>query len=174
MPDTAANNSVRIRSFAIGDEPALWAVFHSAIHELASKDYSAEQVNAWAPDAFDDAVWAGRMRGIRPFVAERAGKIIAYADLQASGCIDHFFVCGPCAGRGVGGMLMRHILAAAAMQGIAMLTSDVSLTAQPFYQRFGFVIVERRLPVIRGVALPNALMRKTLAGGPPRAVGLDR
>jgi putative acetyltransferase len=152
----------------------LWAVFHSAIHDLASKDYSPEQIDAWAPDVFDDAVWANRMRGIRPFIAERDGKIVAYADLQASGYIDHFFVSGPCAGQGVGGMLMRHIHAAAEVQGNATLTSDVSLTAQPFYRRFGFVVVERRLPVIRGVALPNALMRKTLMSDLPRVDELDR
>lgn len=39
------------------------------------------------------------------------------------------------------------------------LSSDVSLTAQPFFARFGFEIVEQRCPVIRGVAIPNALMR---------------
>jgi putative acetyltransferase len=42
------------------------------------------------------------------------------------------------------------------------LTSNVSQTAQPFFERFGFVVVERKNPVIRGVELRNALMRKEL------------
>ena len=42
------------------------------------------------------------------------------------------------------------------------LTSDVSKTAQPFFERFGFRLVERRLPKLRGIALPNVRMCKNL------------
>jgi putative acetyltransferase len=47
---------------------------------------------------------------------------------------------------------------------ITELTSNVSQTAQPFFERFGFVVVERKKTVIRGVELRNALMRKELRG----------
>src|SRR5262245_22249814 len=83
---------VTIRCFQHGDEPALWNVYFAAIHEIASKDYSSEQVDAWAPKAFDLEKWTGRMRAILPFVAVRDGAIVAYADVQPSGYIDHFFV----------------------------------------------------------------------------------
>jgi putative acetyltransferase len=42
-----------IREFRLGDEPALYQVFFSAIHEIASKDYTPQQVNAWAPIEID-------------------------------------------------------------------------------------------------------------------------
>ncbi len=45
------------------------------------------------------------------------------------------------------------------------LTSDVSLTAQPFFAHFGFQVVECRVAVIRGVTIPNARMRKELYSG---------
>ena len=32
----------------------------------------------------------------------------------------------------------------------------------PFFHKFGFVIAEHRSPVVRGVVVPNALMRKQL------------
>jgi putative acetyltransferase len=41
----------------------------------------------------------------------------------------------------------------------------VSLSAQAFFEHFGFHVVERRSPVIRGVALDNALMRKHIVAG---------
>lgn len=150
---------MRIREFQLGDEAALYAVFHSAIHELASKDYTPQQIQAWAPASLDPEVWATRMQGIHPFVAQAHGKIIAYADVQPTGYIDHFFVSGPSARTGVGTLLMNRIHEAASTQGISVLTSDVSRTAQPFFAKFGFVIVEQRSPVVRGVMVPNALMR---------------
>jgi len=151
-----------IREFRIGDEPALHEVFLSAIHEIAVKDYTLEQVNAWAPSSLDPALWADRMRGIAPFVVEHGGKPIAYADVQGNGYIDHFFVSAPFARQGVGSILMHRIHEVAAHKGIPLLSSDVSRTAQPFFLHFGFMIVEQRQPVMRGVVVPNALMEKRL------------
>jgi putative acetyltransferase len=151
-----------IRAFRIGDEPALHRVFLSAIHGIASRDYTPEQIDAWAPTTLDPNPWAERMRGIAPFVAEHEGIPIAYADVQVNGYIDHFFVSAPFARQGVGTQLMRRIHDAAAAENMPSLTSNVSLTAQPFFKHFGFVVVEERMPVMRGVAIPNALMAKTL------------
>lgn len=158
---------IRLRAFRSEDAPALRAVYTSAIREVACRDYTPEQIDAWAPLEWDDedvADWARRMAGIQPFVAEIDGVVVGYADLQPNGYIDHFFVAGSAGGQGVGGTLMRHILAQAEARGLAELTSHVSLTAQPFYAHFGFEIVEQCLPVIDGVTLSNAAMRKQLRG----------
>jgi len=99
-----------VRDFLPGDEPALHAVFHSAIHLLAVKDYTTEQLEAWAPsEPIDLENWVAHMRGIRPFVAEDESGIVGYADLREDGCIDHFFVSGGKARRGVGRLLMKRI-----------------------------------------------------------------
>ena len=153
---------MKIREFRIGDEPDLHKVFLSAIHEVAIRDYSPEQVAAWAPSSLDPDLWANRMRGIAPFVVEHEGKPIAYADVQPSGYIDHFFVSGPFVRKGVGSQLMTRIHDEAALKGIRLLTSDVSLTAQPFFRHWGFSIVEERQAGMRGVVVPNARMKKEL------------
>jgi putative acetyltransferase len=156
---------MRVREFRVGDEPALFSVFHSAVHQLASRYYTPAQVEAWAPADLDPHYWTARVQAIRPFVVEEGELIIAYADVQANGHIEHFFVRGTHARRGAGRMLMKKIHEVATRSGVAELSSDVSLSAQAFFERFGFHVVERRLPVIRGVALDNALMRKLLVAG---------
>jgi putative acetyltransferase len=160
---------IRLRPFTPDDEDALRAVFTSAVREVACRDYTPAQIDAWAPlewDAEDLAEWTERMRSLQPFVAELDGRVAGYADLQADGYIDHFFVAGAAGRQGVGGALMRHILARAEARGLAGLSSHVSLTAQPFYAHFGFEIVEQCRPVLSGVELSNALMRKTLRPAP--------
>lgn len=103
------------------------------------------------------------MREIRPFVVEDGlGRIVAYADVQPNGYIDHFFVSGAYARQGIGRLLMSRIHDEAHEKGIFVLTSDVSRTAQPFFRKFGFSVIEERAPVVRGVVVPNALMRKEL------------
>ena len=152
-----------IRPFRIGDEAALRHVFYTAIHQLAVNDYTAEQLQVWGSREFDPVAWAERMRGINPFIAEVDGQIAGYADLQAGGYIDHFYVGGDFARQGIGRCLMEHIHQEAQQRGLTELTADVSRTAQPFFARFGFHIVEERFPVWRGVTIPNALMRKDLS-----------
>lgn len=151
-----------IRDFCIGDELALHAVFHSAIHQVAIRDYTPEQINAWAPDTLEEEMWIMKMRQIKPFVAIAGSEILGYADVQATGYIDHFFVSGTCQRRGVGRLLMEQIHATARQLGLAELTSDVSRTVQAFFAHFGFHIVAQQAPVIRGVVIPNASMRKVL------------
>lgn len=154
------NTLIHIRRYREGEETALFEIFHSAIHLVASRDYTPEQVEAWAPRSLDPELWRRKIRDINPFVAEADGQLIGYADLQANGYIDHFFVSGARPREGIGAQLMRHLLNEAQMFGLAELTSDVSRTAQPFYERFGFDVVEQRSQELRGVVIPNALMRR--------------
>jgi len=153
---------MHIRPFRDGDETALRVVFHSSVHALACKDYTAEQLDAWAPRQYDAAQWGERVRGNQPFIAEIEGHIAAYADLQASGYIDHFFVAGAYAGRGVARALMLHVHQAAASRGITQLFADVSLTAEPFFTKCGFMVEARQRVEVRGVVLANARMCKKL------------
>lgn len=154
---------MHLRPFHPGDEPALRTVFHSSVHALACRDYNAEQLAAWAPHQYDAAQWGERLRGNQPFIVELDGAIAGYADLQADGSIDQFFVAGAYAGRGVARALMAHIHQQAAHQGIPELRADVSLTAEPFFSKSGFVVEVRQQVTVRGVVLANARMRKQLA-----------
>ncbi len=151
-----------VRRYAPGEEALLFEVYLSAVHLIASRDYTIEQVEAWAPRDLDIALWQTRIRGLNPFVAVLDGELVGYADIQPSGYIDHLYVSGHHPRRGIGSLLMARILEEAASLGLSVLTSDVSLTAQPFFAKFGFSIVERRYPQVRGVVTPNALMSRNL------------
>ena len=151
-----------IRQFRAGDEAALAAVLASAVHEVAKADYNPEQLEAWAPTPFDEVRWGERIRALRPFVAEIEGTVVGYADLQASGYIDHFFVAGPYGRRGVGSALMARILEDARERGLVELFSNVSLTAERFFARHGFIVETRQVVVSRGVELADSRMRLRL------------
>jgi putative acetyltransferase len=151
-----------IRPFKIGDESCILDVYRSAIHQIAIRDYTLEQIQAWAPDNIDFDVWCNRMRGINPFVVEIDGHIVGYADVQSNGYVDHFFVSGHHPGQGIGKVLMRHLINEAKFRNLTTMTSDVSKTAQGFFEKFGFQIVEHKNVVIRGVVLGNAHMLKVL------------
>lgn len=57
-------------------------------------------------------------------------------------------------------MLHPHDLARS--YGVVSLFAHASLTAQPFFRRFGFLVEKEQRSVIRDVELENAIMRKVL------------
>ena len=151
-----------IREFRCGDELALWQIYYSAIHGIAFRNYTPQQIQAWAPPECNVASWTARIQEISPFVAESNGEIVGYADVQASGYIDHFFVSPLVARRGVGSLLMRKILETAAVRATESLFSDVSLNARPFFEHWEFCVEMAQTVLIRGVTLDNFRMRKNL------------
>jgi len=125
-----------IRDFEQGEEAMLRRVFMSSVHELASGFYTKEQLNAWAPRAYDERQWAEKISALRPFVAIIDGCIAGYSDLQESGFIGHFFVSGEFSRRGVGSALMEHIQKTASQRKISELSANVSRAAESLFVRF--------------------------------------
>lgn len=147
-----------LRRARAGDAAALRTLFHGAVHQLAQPFYSAEQLQAWAPDTCDAAAWERKIAALAPWVAHLGPTLAGYADLQADGLIDHFFVAPACARQGVGSALLRHLVQQAQARGIAQLHADVSLAAEGLFARHGFAVQRRQQAVVRGVALANARM----------------
>jgi len=157
---------MHIRRFKSGEERTLYEIYFSAIHLIASANYTPDQINAWAPRDVDQTIWERKIQNINPFVVELSGELVGYADLQPTGYIDHFFVSGRHPRLGVGTQLMEKLKQEAKSLGLLELSADVSRTAQPFFEKFGFVVVEQRFPERHGVVIPNALMRNVLTQEP--------
>lgn len=147
-----------IRRYRIGEEKELRDIFFSSVQEIALEYYSQAQLSAWATEDYDFELWKMRMKHINPFVLVENDKILAYADLQTTGYIDHFFIRGGHAYKGLGSILMTYIINQAIESEINELSSNVSLAAQRFFSKFGFKIVKRKEVNIKGITIENALM----------------
>ena len=83
---------IKIEKIKIGMEEDLWKVHHSAVRFGCKNDYSEKQLDKWVPNKYQPLLWNERIRKINPFVAFEGSTIVGYADIQANGYIDHFFV----------------------------------------------------------------------------------
>ncbi len=153
---------VQIRKYKPGEEHALWTIFYHTIHQINALDYNQQQINAWAPENFNSEIWLKKIRDINPFVVVNHEKIIAYADLQKNGLIDHFFCHHQWLRQGIGTLLMNRIQSEANEMAITTLHSEVSITAKAFYLAHGFSVVQQQTLSVRGQTLDNYLMRKQL------------
>lgn len=152
---------VVIRPFRPEDSETLNALFFNTVRTINLHDYSQAQVEAWAPNSDNSDLWQQRMAEINPIIAEIDGIIVGYSDLQDDGLIDHFFCHHQYQRCGVGNALMQHILSLAEQRRLPRLYSEVSMTARPFYEHFGFNVIQTQTVEIRGQELTNYVMEKT-------------
>ncbi|KQY21876.1 hypothetical protein ASD16_14475 [Cellulomonas sp. Root485] len=156
-----------LRDYAESDGPATLDVFRRAIRVTAARDYTPEQVAAWASDEIDPAGWDARRRASRTRVAEVDGSVAGFTDVDERGYVDMMFVDPAFARRGVASALLEWAESTARELGAVELSTHASLTARPFFEAHGFSVVVEQRPVLRGVALTNFVMRRDLT--PARA-----
>ena len=155
-------NDLSIRRCLPREEHHLWQLFYTTIRQINIRDYSEEQVTAWAPDSYDPQHWVKRMRKIHPFVALLDNQIVGYADVQPSGYIDHFFCHHQHQEKGIGKQLFNQLLNTAMSYQLDKIFTHASQTAKPFFESRGFKLKRPQTVDIRGVKLNNYVLEMDL------------
>jgi putative acetyltransferase len=159
-----------VRAYEPGDADPTWEAYLRAVRDTASKDYSPEQVAAWAPDSVDLAQWNERRLSVHTVVAID-GRVVGFSDVTDNGLVDMLFVHPDAGGRGVARALVGAVVSKARELGLTQLHTHASRTARPVFERVGFVVDRTNAENwIRGQNLPNYDMHLDL--GPPRKVGV--
>lgn len=164
-----------VRDLRHADIPAVISVFRASVRISARHDYTHEQVVAWAPDEIDVAAWAKRYDTRRGWVAEadaglaRASspetglEIVGFIELEGSSHLDMLYVHPAHQRRGLAGALLRALESAARDRGAERLYTEASITARPFFERRGFLLVAQQTVAVRGQQFINFRMEKPLA-----------
>jgi len=151
--------SLRLRQFRPEDTPILIDLFKDTVRRVNSRDYTPEQVRAWAPDEVDPARWAVLIDR-HTVVAEADDRVVGFTDLESDGHIDRFFVHADFQGQGVGRAMLTEVVAEAVRLGVYRLYAEVSITARPFFGRHGFALVAEQKVTVRGVPMANYRMER--------------
>ena len=151
-----------VRDYRRDDAAEICRLFYETVHSVNLKDYSPEQVRAWAPVPPDPEAWHGRMSGRHTLVVEGNDEVVGFAELEEDGHLDMFYVRSNVVGRGVGSLLYAAVEERARRLGIGRIFTEASITARPFFGRKGFAVLRRNSVVRNGVELTNFSMEKVL------------
>lgn len=154
---------MEIRSFTAADAGPLGQVFHRAVREGASHRYAPDQVKAWAPHAPTGEAWQTRLAEADTVVAVEGETRLGFMNIDATGYLDLAFVLPEQMGQGVSDLLYAVLESRARARGIARLTTQASLLAEPFFARQGWEVIRRQEVEMSGVVLENAWMEKRLS-----------
>ena len=157
-----AAKHVSVRRYVASDAASTWQVFHDAVHGTASRDYTRQQLDAWAPAEVDLHLWHERRAKAYTYVACTPTGVVGFSDYTEDGVLDMLFVHPRVGGQGVARLLVEKVLSEAAAAGHQQLQVHVSQTALPAFLRFGFTLGSSGYPEVRGQVLQNFNMSKTL------------
>lgn len=154
---------IGIRHYEEKDAYEIARLFYETVRSVNRADYSQEQVEAWAPEIPDAALWHRRMSARITLVAEEGGEIVGFVELEEDGHLDMFYLRGDAVGRGVGKLLYRAVEREAHSLDLERIFTEASVTARAFFGRQGFRVLREQTVRRRGVGLTNFVMEKSLA-----------
>ena len=153
-----------IRRFEPADADALAALFHASVRQAGLRDYSPAQVAAWSPVKPDPGRYLRLARSRTIVVAVDDGnEVVGYGELEPDGHIDHLYCRPDTVGEGVGSEICAALEAIAMEAGIERLFVEASEGARRLFERRGFGVDARHDFTIRGVAIHNYRMSKSIA-----------
>lgn len=152
--------SIQIRSYLPQDIEIVMDIFIDAVHNTASKDYSAAQIAAWGQ--IDNERWLQRCDSRPIWIADVDGIAAGFTILEDDGHLDMMFVHSSFNKMGVASLLLKTVEQHAEELNLKRIFTEASLTAKPFFESRGFRIITRQEVEIRGQVLTNFKMEKIL------------
>lgn len=149
-----------IRRATSDDALAIATLYHDTVKKINSRDYSPAQIEAWAGETPDKEKWRARQANRTTFVDEHNGTIRGFAELEDNGHIDAVYVHVDCQGEGIASALLAELEKEAVARGVSCLSTEASITAQPFFAKHGFETIASQDVEYRGQIFRNYRMRK--------------
>lgn len=149
---------MNLRLATLDDLDELQDLFVQTIKKWCKKDYNPVQISAWITSVKDKEKWKSIISNQYFLIAEKDNRIVGYSSLDKGNYLDFMYVHKDYMRQGIASLLFKKIKAKANELGVEQLTSDVSITALPFFKSIGFKIVKKNKNIISGVEIINYRM----------------
>lgn len=153
---------ISIREATTNDLDSIVQLFKETVETINAKDYSPEQVKVWSNGASKKDRWAKKINEQHFLVATIEIELAGFGSITSKGYLDFLYISNKHQRKGIAQQLCNALELFATRNNIETITSDVSITAKPFFEKHGFETVTKQLVVIDGVSLVNYKMQKSL------------
>lgn len=149
---------IELRPYRPSDLDALERLFYETILSVNAADYSAQQLDAWAPGKIDRARWDAGLREHFTRIAVIGEQIVGFGDLDADGYLDRLYVHRDFLRHGIARAICDALEAHACALGVPEVTTHASITARPFFEKRGYRVVREQQVERAGILLTNYVM----------------
>lgn len=150
-----------IRAALQSDAVELKNLFQNTVLAINRRDYSQAEVEDWA-SCGDNLSNIEDMIKTHYFIVavNQQSEIVGFSSITSQVYLHSMFVHKDFQGEGIATMLLNEIEQYAITNGIMRITSEVSLTARPFFEKKGYIVEEEPKRKANQLSLTNFWMAK--------------
>lgn len=150
--------NIILRSARPEDAQQIGQLIYDTVRIINRKDYTEEQVKAWAPDPMIFSTYTESYA----YVAEVNGVIAGFGNLNSEGYLHRFYIHKDYQGLGVGSQLLGALESKAKELGLPQIRTEASITAKPFFLAKGWTEDLEQTVQFRGLSFINYKMSKKI------------
>lgn len=156
-------NMISIRVASKTDVIELQSLFRNTVLEVNRRDYSQAEVEDWASCGDDLSKLEEKIKTHYFIVAVNPRlQIVGFSSITPQGYLHSMFVHKDFQGQGIATLLLKEIERYAVTNGITRITSEVSMTARPFFEKKGYRVEVEQKRRANKLSLTNYWMAKEL------------
>ncbi len=149
-----------LRHYQPSDCKILADLFYHTVHIVNTKDYSDEQINAWADGNIDLKMWNDSLLSHYTVIAEIDDIIVGFGDIDKTGYLDRLFVHYDYQSQGIAtaicGELEKYV-------NTQKIITYASITARGFFEKRGYTVIKEQQVQRHNVFLTNYVMELILS-----------
>lgn len=146
-----------LRKYNPSDCKFLAQLFYQTVHSVNAKDYTKEQLAAWATGNVNLDEWDKSFLEHLTIVAIENEIIVGFGDIDKTGYLDRLYVHKDYQKQGIAFAICDEL--EQAVDGENIIT-HVSITAKPFFEQRGYRTVKEQQVIRNGISLTNFVMEK--------------
>jgi len=151
-----------IRNYNHKDCEKIAELFYNTIHSVNATDYTATQLNAWAPKDMDLSEWDNKLSNNYSVIVEKDDMIIGFGVAENTGYFDFLYIHKDYQGIGVATLIADDIEEYVYRKGVQFITTAASITAKSFFEKRGYLVLQEQNVECRGQYFINFKMKKKL------------
>jgi len=149
---------MELRRYQPSDCKEVTELFYNTIHIVNAKDYTKEQLDAWATGQVDLEKWNQSLQEHYSIVAVDNEIIVGFGDIDKDGYLDRLFVHADYQEKGIATAICNQL--EQVVEG--KITTHASVTAKPFFEKRGYEVIKKQEVERQEIFLTNFVMEMKL------------
>lgn len=149
---------IKICRYSHNDISEICNMFCDTVRNINKRDYTLEQINAWA-GGIDMDKWDKSLSEHYSLEVKVLEKIAAFGDIDGA-YLDRLYVHKDFQGFGYGKMILDSLEEYAIQSGYKRIWTCASITAKGFFEKYGYKVIRRQQVERKDVLLTNYVMEK--------------
>lgn len=155
-------DKITLRQALFADLPQMKQLFRDTILTVCANEYDEQQRSVWASSSEKTERWENLIKEQNVLLAFKNEIVAGFGSLLNGNYLDFMYVHKDHQRQGIAETLLNALEAEAMQQGSAVVTSDISKTARPFFEKKRYEVITEQKNVRGDIVLINYKMRKEL------------